>query len=627
VHEGVIDMKRKILIGLLVTLLSATTLGCQSTEYERRTDASNTLYVGYVASSFPVSFMPWLSRDGIAPTIASMLYSTLFNYNEDTGLFEGLIAKEWYYVDEDGNPLVKADGSVDYDRVEEIYGGSDKTYLPVKVVLYDDLTWSDGEPVTVEDVYYTFDIATNSALSNHAGALAWTTDLQHEYSNGELVAQGMFTYDRGAAEMGYEIDESERDTVIYLHVNKVLGAVTTLFSTILILPEHIWEPIVSPTNQLNSKDPTAETTYQYEHPVGCGPYVLDIDHSNAQVIVLERREDYPRTAADGSALYKVDRIKFLLYQEQNVAIYSLLKGHIDILDSTISSNYLSLFEEREDIFVSNAPGLYLQTLVLNVNPVTSERNPIRDLLNDERVRRAIALAIDQEELINRILNGSGTTVTAGLMSPSNPLIFNPDAILLPTDADERLAEANALLDEVVPTKDEDGYRLLDGAKVSFDILGSTSDQETIAFLQVQLQKIGIDVEFAAEGSTPEKTYLYNSKFDMTIQGVTFTISNLDIMYLAHFVTLGTSSNYGRFADATLTSLIQEMRTTLNLDHKYELILEIQSMIAAEYYKIPLYCQNVLSVARTDRYTGYVVVRGSSVFNTDTLQNLVRSDAS
>ncbi|NLF48651.1 MAG: hypothetical protein GX582_03270, partial [Acholeplasmataceae bacterium] len=116
-------------------------------------------------------------------------------------------------------------------------------------------------------------------------------------------------------------------------------------------------------------------------------------------------------------------------------------------------------------------------------------------------------------------------------------------------------------------------------------------------------------------------FLYNSKFDMTLQGVIFSLSNLDIMYRAHFVTLSNSSNYGRLSDLTLSARIESMRNTLNLQTKYDLICELQPMIAEQYYKIPLYCSNVLTVARTDRYTGFVTVNGQSIFNTESLQNL------
>jgi len=614
-------MRKKTIALLMVMLLSFFALGCSSNEYERRSDTTNTLYVGAVASSFPVSFMPWLSRDGIAPTISSMIYSTLFSYDEETGLFVSSIAKEWYFVDETGDPIVTESGHIDYDRLEEIYSSSSKTYLPVKIILNEDVTWTDGVPLTVEDVYYTFDIATNNYLSNHAGALAWTSDLQHAYTSGTQTRQGMFTYEHGADEMGYDISEAEKDTVMYLHVNKVLGSITTLFTTILILPKHIWEPIVTPINQLNSKDPTAETINAYQNPIGCGPYYLDTANSNAQVIVLKRNANYHLKNDDDSDLFKVDTIKLVLYQEINVAIYALLKGHIDILDSSISTNYMSLFAARENLYISNADGLFTQTLVLNVNPAVTEQNEMRALLGNKDFRKALALAVDQAELIETILNNSGRETSPGLVSDLLIDLYNPDANVLPTDQTERLAMANTILDELYPTKDDEGYRTLNSRRITFNVFGTPGEQETIGFLQIQFQKIGIEIKYTTKGSSPEKTYFYTSKFDMTIQGVTFSISNMDIMFMAHFVTQGTSSNYGRLSDSILTSKIQQMRTTLNLNTKYQLIKDLQPLVAEEYYKIPLYAANVLSVARTDRFTGYVTVTGTTVFNNETLQNL------
>lgn len=615
---------KKGLTAPLLAFFCLLLLGCTGNEYERRTDATDTLYVGEVESSFPTSFMPWLSRDGVAPTIASLLYSTLFTYDEDTGEFLPQLAKEWCFVDPSGNPLLTEDGKIDYDRLEEVYASSSLKYLTVRIVLEDGILWSDGVPMTAEDVYYSFDIAANNALSNHAGALAWVSDLQHTYASGVLTKQGIFTYGHGANEAGYPISEDEKDTVLYLRVNKVLGAVTTLFTTILILPEHVWEPVVTETNQLNSKAPTDETLYRYSHPVGCGPYVLDTEATNGAMIVLRRYEDYHLKEDDGSPLYKASTIKFILYQEENVAIYALLKGHIDVLDQSVSSNYLSLFQSRDDLFVADAEGTFTQTLVLNLNPVSTEQNPMRALLGNLDFRHALALAVDQEELIGFVLNGAGIPISAGLMSESLPDFYNPASDILRQDPiADRIAEANLLLDAIVPDKDGEGYRLLEGKRVSFEILGSPAEQDLVSRLQVQFQKIGIEVAYAAKGSSPEKTYLYTSKFDMTLQGVIFSLSNIDIMYKAHFVTLGTSSNYGRLRDSALTAKIDEMRTTLNLTTKYALIEELQLMIAEEYYKIPLYSSDVITVARTDRFSGFVPVKGQSIFNTETLQHLVR----
>ena len=610
---------------MLLTALLAS--GCGTSIAERREDTSSTLYVGEVSTdSFPTTFFPWQSRDGVAPTVASLIYNTLFTLDEETGQYEPCLAKEWCYADLNGAPLVNENGENDYDKIEQYYAENDSEYMVIKLTLFDDATWSDGEPVTVEDVYYTLDIATDNTLSGHAGALAWTTDLMHKSEGGVLQTQGMYTFDHD--DWGkYSYEEDEHDTVMYLHVRPVLGAVATLFSSILILPQHIWSKLVTSEQKLNNTSSELPEAFrqQYENPVGCGAWTLDKVQSSTQMIVLQNRGmDYHIKDENDPTqpLYKVDTIKFMLYLDQNTAIYALLKGYVDMLDVAMSSNYSQLFEEEESIELLKAEGTSIQTLVMNVNPKEEQDSDMRTVLKNKDVRKAIALAIDQDRIITSVLNGEGAPASAGLMLPSQTELYNPEADILSGDYEARVAEANAILDGIYPEKDSKGYRLADGKRLHFEILANPGELELVSYLQQQFQRIGVEVEYKAEGSMAEDTYLFDGNFDMTFQATILNISNVDIMYRSHFVQVDNrSSNYGRLMDEELNELIEEMRTTLNQNTKYELVKQIQLRLAEDYYKIPVYTSNVISVARTDRFTGYVVNPGETVFNLDTLEVL------
>ncbi len=611
-----------LVLTLVIAVSSLTFFGCSSGNKERMEDP-DTLYVGFQGTSFPSSYMPWQSRDGIAPTISSMIYNTLFSYDDVKGIFTPLIAKEWCYIDKDGNPLITEDGGVDYEGLERCYGSSG-SYIPVKVTLFDNVTWSDGKPVTVDDVYFSFDLCADNSRSNHAGALAWVSDLNHSYSGGVRTSYGIYTANHNLNNK-YTFTEEEKDTVMYLHTKKVLGAVTTLFTTILILPQHIWEPIISKENPINSTTPNEALLYQYSHPIGCGGWTLDVESSNAQVIVLDRREDYHlKDEKDPSKpLYKVDRIKFILYQEQNIAIFSLLKGYIDVLDGSINPNYKSLFNNEDDIEVLETGNQFVLTLLLNVNPPSGQENVgSRKYLSNKDFRKAIALAIDQDDLIKNVQNGAASKYSSGLVSKDLSDIYSEESdIFKDISKEDRIKTANEILDGICPQKDSLGYRLDNGKRLSFEILGSPATQDLVSFLQIQLQKIGIEVKYEAQGSAPENTYFYTGKFDMTFQSVSFTVSTVDVMMNSHFVTLGKSSNYGRLSNPDLTKKIDKMRTTLNQNLKYELLKEIQVMVAEEYYKIPLYSSNVISVARTDRFKGWVSSNGEKAFSTESLEVL------
>ncbi len=622
--------KRVLALLLAAVMLVLPLASCSKSDNAQcRNDKTNTLYVGHVGTSFPTSYMPWQSRDGIAPTISSIIYSTLFSYDDETGNYDPLLGKRWCYTDKSGVPLTKEDGSIDYDKVAATYAKEQEMsdtnrnkYMVVRIELDENAKWTDGTPVTIDDVFFSFDLCANNQLSNHAGALAWVSDLKHKYENGIQKSVGLFTYaNKEETQHTYPIDEQEKDRVMYMHVNTVMGAVASLFTTVLILPKHVWAEKISPEMPINSNTPSDELTYLYQHPMGCGPYMLDREGTNSAQITLVKNPNYFLKAEDGSDLYKVDKIKFILYQEQNVAIFAIKKGYIDILDAGIPANYGSLFEKENNIQVFSKPNIYVNTLVLNVNPVDGQKNTIRDLLANEDFRRAIALSINQEELIEDALDGEGSTYSAGLISNTIESMYNPDSDILRGDYQARLDEANAILDKYSTEKDSLGYRIYKGERMSFEILGAPTEQDTISYLQIQLQRIGIEVKYAAKGNSPENTYLYHSRFDMTLQGVTFSMSTVDIMLNSHFVNLNKSSNYGRLVNDVLADKINRMRNTLNLEEKNNLVREIQKDIASQYYKIPLYSSNITSVARTDRFTNYVVPNSSTAFSLETLQHL------
>ena len=110
------------------------------------------------------------------------------------------------------------------------------------------------------------------------------------------------------------------------------------------------------------------------------------------MITLDRNPDYHLKDKNGDALYKVDKIRLMLYLDSNTAIFALRKGYIDMLDTAISSNYLTLFEQEEDMYVSRAAGTYVTSLVLNVNPQDAYNEGNKVLLQNQEFRKALAMA-------------------------------------------------------------------------------------------------------------------------------------------------------------------------------------------------------------------------------------------
>ena len=592
-------MKHRKLLILIVFLLSFTLVGCKGGNVVTREDDS--LHVGYISSGFPAVFMPWLSNQGISPTISSMVYSTLFNYDSETDTFLPLLADSWEYV-------------VDPNLVPE-----EQEYLEVKVELNRDAVWSDGTPVTVEDIYFTFDLASDFSRSNHAGTLAWTGDLMHDYNadrSGELVRQGIFTHEHPG---DYTFSETE-DNVVYFHVKKVLGAITPLFTTILVLPEHEYN-IISQDVKLNTTSPTAELSYLFKNPMGCGPYTLDVNNSGPGIIVLNRRDDYHIKDDDDGLLYKVETIKFINYLDEVVAINALKNGDIDVIDNAINNIYVDNLKQTNHVEVDVSPSSYVQALVFNINVPEQYSTPERELLNDPILREAISLGIDQQYLIDEALLGEGDVVSSGLFA-SNNMYLNDE---LPINQ-YNMSQANQLLENNGYLKEGGAkFRSKDGVELSFKITSHPGNKATINYIKVLLEQIGIEITYHEGGSNATRDYYYIGDFDMTIQGIVFEMSNVDMMMKAHFTTIGYSSNYGRLENEALNVKIDEMRTTLDYDRKVELIKEIQADVSAQYYKVPLYSQRMSSAYRTDIFSGWQHVDGVIIYNSETLQNLIKND--
>jgi peptide/nickel transport system substrate-binding protein len=594
-------IKTRSLLLLIVLLLSFTISGCAPKEVviDRPDDS---LYVGYISSGFPAVFMPWLSNQGISPTISSMIYQTLFSYDDVEDEFTPSLGESWEYV-------------VDPTLVPE-----EQDYLEVRVELNKEATWSDGEPVTVEDVYFSLDLASDFSRSNHAGTLAWTGDLKHDYNSdrsGELVRQGIFTIDHP----GEYTFTAEEDNVIYFHINKVLGAVTPLFTTTLILPEHEYN-IINHDLKLNTTSPTAELSHLFQNPMGSGAFTLDVDNSGPGVIVLNLRDDYYIKDDDGGPLYNIESIKFINYLDEIVAINALKNGDLDVINSSINNIYVENLMSANNVHVDISSNSYVQALVLNLNVPEKYSSPEREFLKDPILREAILLAIDQEYLIDMALDGEGSMVRGGLFTETSQ--FVNDGI---TMNEHDLDKANQLLEDAGYTfNGDDKYRSKDGVTLDFKITSNPGVKTTINYIQVLMEQIGIRIEYHEGGSNATKDYFYTGNFDMTIQGIIFSMANVDMMMRAHFVTVGYSSNYGRLVDEELAAKIEEMRSTLDYNYKLELIQILQSDIDSLNYKIPVYTSNMSSAYRTDFFTGWVHVEGNIIFNTDTLQNLVRNSS-
>jgi peptide/nickel transport system substrate-binding protein len=167
-----------------------------------------------------------------------------------------------------------------------------------KIVMRDDLTWSDGKPVTAYDVQFSYETIMNPKIQIPA------------MRSGPDKLRAVVAYD-------------ER-TVLYFHKEALASNIWNV--NFALIPKHVYEKTI-PEDYTLANSP--EHVRLQDSPVTGGPYVLSRRARN-QELVFERRESYYMHGGKqvrDKPYFKT--VRFSLIQEPNTALLALKKGDVD----------------------------------------------------------------------------------------------------------------------------------------------------------------------------------------------------------------------------------------------------------------------------------------------------------
>lgn len=248
---------RFVTAAAVTTSLALLASGCAASGSSTATDDTLTVFAGaqtpVVANFNPLSPSPLAGTNGL-------VYQPLFHFNRMSS--------------EEPHPLIGTDYEFSADGRE------------LTVDIRDDAKWNDGEPITVDDVIFTF---------------------TYEFTRPETLTDAV------------AVDEN---TVKLVFGDPQFVNVVAILGMALILPQHIWE---------GNDDPTGGTN---EDPVGSGPYV--VDELSGGAYTFTANEEY----WDEPALKD---IRFLAIDGNQAAEDLIAAGEIDYT-SIFSANYQSLVD-------------------------------------------------------------------------------------------------------------------------------------------------------------------------------------------------------------------------------------------------------------------------------------------
>lgn len=280
--------------------------------------------------------------------IRSLLYDSLVNTDMD-GEIHPRLAKSWE---------------------------CDDTSTVWTIHIDENATWSDGEPVTAADVAYTYGLYATPGFCNFSTYVA--------YIDG--------TEDSGVVEDGSQLNVVAQDDKTLVITTKFPITADLLFSNlqfIYVIPEHIF----------GQMDPSEinDAACWAEDPVTSGPLVF-VDQVDGQSIEFVANEDYFLGAPN------IDRLIVKVVASSAVAS-SLMSGDIDLTAGSafcsLSVNDYDLLAADESVQVEAVSGYNYRYLCLNQQ---------LDIFSDVRVRQALSMAINRQEIVDSLLNGYGMAV-------------------------------------------------------------------------------------------------------------------------------------------------------------------------------------------------------------------------
>lgn len=438
---------RRIFLLVLAVLFTAMLMAAPFVEDSLLTPDPNprtggTLYLALTGS--PQSFNFYGTLDSNAYSVAGQMLTGLVEAHPVTSAIRPALAESW---------------EVSEDNKEVTF------HLR-------DVKWSDGVPLTADDVIFTFE---------HF--------VMNPVARGNSVAR--FTIEAKPIEW-VKVDDST--------VKAILPAPYAAFFTVLshayIYPSHALESKIDKERPDSVNDVWLTNTPLNEIPAN-GPFMLS-EYIIDQKVVMTKNPNYWKVDEYGNKLPYVDKIEYLVVSDAQVRLAKFMAGELDYM--AVSGNDFPILKERE-----LAGGPFRVFLAEPTQPTPSpihiafnfdvEDPKLREVFRTTEFRQAMEYAVDRERIIDEVYNG--LAVLGGVpVLPSNKAFYNPkiEEIRRPFN----LAEAARILDELgFKDVDGDGFREYpDGTKFEFVLTLQSSPQEyqDIGYIYSQdLQSIGIKV--------------------------------------------------------------------------------------------------------------------------------------
>ncbi len=467
---------------------------------------------------------------GIGPDLADLdphLAGSLGDIQVLSALFEGLVG-------EDPQTLAPVPGVA--SRWDISADGLVYTFH-----LRPDARWSDGHPIQAEDFVASVRRALQPALGAPSAALIYpvlNAEAYHKSRLADFSQVGIGALDTHTLRVSLEYPAPH---------------------FLVLLTHPVWFPVplhavsaAGPVDARGNRWASSPSTF-----VGNGPFVLK-EWRHGQVIVTAANPRY----WDASAL-KLRAVHFHPYDSVDAAERAYRAGQLHVIDTLPAG--------RVEAWRAEAPGQLRADPFLDI--YFYRINTTRPVLSDVRVRRALSLALDREQLVSGLLKGGQRPAAAFV--PPGAGGYEPPSLLR-----HDLAAAKALLAEA-------GYPDGQGLPV-FELLYNTSEnhRRIAEALQQQWRALGVQTRLINQEFASLLDARRSGDFQLIRSG---WVADYDdpISFLALFTKDG-AQNFTGWSDAAYDHALYQAARTLDQTARHALLREAETRLLEAAPILPLY---------------------------------------
>lgn len=430
------------------------------------------------------------------------------------------------------------------------------------------LRWSDGQPLTVDDVVFTW----NDVIYN--------PDIDNVMRDAFVIGGKKLTVTK--------VD----DLTLQVQTPQIYAPFLVNFGSVPILPKHVLASTVA--------DKTFTSAYGVNWDpskiVGSGPFRLK-SYSPSQSLLLERNPYFFEVDTNGGRLPYFDNVIYSVVPDMDTLSLRFLSGESEVDDFIPPYDY-DQFKSAADAgkFKLLEPGIGLETAFFWFNENTNVDKSGKPLVDpvklkwfrNQKFRQACSYAIDREAIIDSVYSGRAIP-NYGLVTPGNKKWYDPDTLKYPHDPDK----AVELLKEIgIEKRNGDAFLTDgDGNRVAFVLntnTGNGAREKTAVLIQNDLQKIGIQVtpqsiEFNTLVSKIDVTYDYDCVLLALAGGAADPSDNLNVIKSSGYTHQWFPRQTTPSSDweARLDYLMDAQNSTLDFNERKKDFDEVQSILAEQ----------------------------------------------